>query len=65
MGLKGKPRSSYSTAGTLPRGKLSVAQLDKNYIIKLDKLARRWKCETLAEAALELLKDAIDEELRE
>lgn len=61
---RGRPRSKESVAGTLPRGRLSTAQLGKEYIIKLDKLARKWGCETIGEAALELLKDAIDEELK-
>ena len=62
---RGRPRGEGSVAGTLPRGRLGTAQLGKEYIIKLDKLARKWGCETLGEAALELLKDAIDEELKE
>ena len=62
---RGRPRGEGSVAGTLPRGRLSTARLDKEYIIKLDKLARKWGCETLGEAGIELLKDAIDEELKE
>lgn len=50
--------------GTLPIGRLSVAALGPEYAVKLDRLARKWGCETLGEAGMELLKDAIDEELR-
>lgn len=57
---KGK---NYAT-GTLPAGRLSVAALGREYAVKLDRLARKWSCETLSEAAIELLKDAIEEELR-
>lgn len=62
---RGRPRKARSLAGTLPRGKLCVGDLEEEYIIKLDRLARRWGCQTLGEAAVELLKDAIDEELKE
>lgn len=61
----GRPRGRNSVAGTLPRGILGVGKLGVEYIIKLDRLARMWGCETLSEAALELLKDAIDEELKD
>jgi len=44
---------------------MSTAHLGEEYIIKLDKLARKWGCETLGEAGIELLKDAIDEELKD
>jgi len=49
--------------GLLPKGRMSVNALGPEYAIKLDKLARKWGCETLSEAAMEVLKDAIDEEL--
>ena len=52
-----------SETGLLPRGRLSLVGLGREYSIKLDRLARVWGCETLAEAAVELLKDSIDEEL--
>lgn len=50
--------------GAIPRGRLSVADLGPEYVVKLDMLARKWGCETLSEAGIELLKDAIDEEVR-
>lgn len=59
-GRKGK---NYA-AGMLPKGRLSVTALGLEYSVKLDRLARKWGCETLGEAGIELLKDAIDEELR-
>lgn len=49
--------------GLLPKGRMSVNALAPEYAIKLDKLARKWGCETLAEAAMEVLRDAIDEEV--
>lgn len=51
-------------SGLLPAGRTSMSGLGKEYKIKLDKLARKWGCSTLGEAAHELLKDAIDEELK-
>ena len=49
--------------GLLPKGRMSVNAIGPEYAIKLDKLARKWGCETLSEAAMEVLKDAVDEEL--
>lgn len=57
-------RRGENVEGTLPRGRLSIAALGSEYAVKLDRLAQKWGCETLGEAAIELLKDAIDEELR-
>lgn len=59
----GKSVRGNVAKGTLPRGRLSAAALGQEYAVKLDRLARKWGCETLGEAAIELLKDAIDEEL--
>lgn len=50
--------------GTMPKGRISMAALGPEYVVKLDRLARKWGCETLSEAGIELLKDAIDEEVR-
>lgn len=60
---RGRPRKERSVAGVLPRGRLNISALEKEYTIKLDRLARKWGCETLSEAALEILKDGIDEEV--
>jgi len=61
MTTKKRSNANYPTA--VRRGKrLSVSDLEPEYIAKLDRLALTWRCETLGEAMLELLCDAIDVE---
>lgn len=60
----GRSMRGNASRGTLPSGKISIAALGVEYAVKLDRLARKWGCATLGEAGIELLKDAIDEELR-
>jgi len=55
--------ASAGRIGTLPVGRLGLLNMGDEYCMKLDKLARKWKCETLSEAAIEVLRDAIDKEL--
>jgi len=59
------PSTDRQETGLLPKGRISVNALAPEYAIKLDKLARKWGCDTLSEAAIELMKDAIDEELEQ
>jgi hypothetical protein len=51
--------------GTMMRnGKLGIKEhLSQEQKRKLEKMAREWGCETLAEAALEILRDALEEPL--
>lgn len=57
-------RAWMRKGGMLPKGSFCLGALGEEYTVKLDRLARRWGCETLGEAALELLKDAVDEEMK-
>jgi hypothetical protein len=59
------PSTDRQETGLLPKGRISINDLGTEYAIKLDKLARKWGCETLSEAAMEVLKDAVDDELEQ
>lgn len=61
--MRGNRNKSLSQMGLLPKGKVTISGLGMEYAIKLDRLARKWGCETLGEAALELIRDGVDAEL--
>jgi len=62
--VKDGAQRANQKSGMLRRGKTSLGHLGEEYLVKLDKLARLWGCETLSEAAMEILKDGIDDELK-
>lgn len=58
------PAINTENSGLLPLGRISFStSLSKEQIAALDRLARKWGCATLAEAALEILRDGLEETL--
>jgi hypothetical protein len=48
--------------GLLPLGRVNLqASLTIDQLVKLDRLARKWECDNLSEAAIEILRDVIEE----
>lgn len=48
--------------GLLPLGRTSWEKsMSIEQLAKLDKLARKWECETLSEAAIEIVRDHLEE----
>lgn len=48
---------------SLPFGRVAIGRrLSVSQIVKLDKLARKWGCDNLGDAAIEILRDYLDEQ---
>ena len=54
-------RNQKQRLATLPLGSVSINRLSADQVVALDRLARKWGCKTLAEAAEEILRDALEE----
>ena len=59
--MKRSSRYQKQKLGLLPFGQVAIGRLSMDQAIFLDKLARKWGCETLSEAAEEILRDALEE----
>lgn len=47
--------------GLMPLGKIKMQDgLSLDQLVALDAFARKWQCDTLAEAATEILRDALE-----